>query len=485
MIGITVTTLKEFHAGTEPLALFAYEDGIAAPGVSAATRKALFERAREEGFSGKAGETAAFPASDGTRERRFVLVGLGAKASADREALRKAGAALWKAARARHEVLGMLSPRPAGPELEGLLLSSYAFTKYKKPETPDKLAGVRVLVAAPSERRKAEAAVEKALLLAEAVHFTRDLVNEAPSDKTPESVAARAKALAGGGVSVKVLTKADCEKLGMGALLGVGRGAAQPPLLLHLVYKPSGKAKTRVALVGKGVLFDSGGLSLKPAQSMETMKCDMAGAATVLGLFKVLARLKVKAEVHGIAPLAYNLPDGDAVKPGDVLRAMNGKTIEVLNTDAEGRLILADALCYAGLLEPHALLDFATLTGAVVTALGGGVTGAMSNDRALLARFISAAKSCGEPVWELPLFEGYKENIKGRFADLQNIGKARGEAGSIIGGLFLQEFVPPKTPWAHFDFAGTAWTDGGNDLGPAGGTGALVRASAEWLLGLR
>jgi leucyl aminopeptidase len=216
---------------------------------------------------------------------------------------------------------------------------------------------------------------------------------------------------------------------------------------------------------------------------METMKCDMAGAATVLGLFKILPRLEVTAEVHGLSPLAYNLPGPDAYKPGDVLRAKNGKTIEVLNTDAEGRLVLADALCHAADQSPDAILDFATLTGAVVTALGSSVTGAMTNDRTLWRSLKDSAEACGEEVWELPLFAGYRKDIESEVADLQNIGKTRGEAGAIIGGLFLKEFVG-KVPWVHFDFAGTAWSGKATDLGPAGGTGALVRTVAHYLRGL-
>jgi leucyl aminopeptidase len=328
--------------------------------------------------------------------------------------------------------------------------------------------------------KRAESEARRAALLAEAIFLVRDLVNEPPSTKTPDFMAECAQGLAGEGVSVKVLDAAACSELGMGALLGVGRGAAQTPKLLHLVYRPQGKPRRRVALVGKGVLFDSGGLSLKPAASMETMKSDMAGAATVLGLFKILPRLGVTAEVHGLTPLAYNLPGPDAYKPGDVLRAKNGKTIEVLNTDAEGRLILADALCHAVDQSPDAILDFATLTGAVVTALGSSVTGAMANDRALLRDLRAAAQSCDEAVWELPLYSGYRETIESEVADLRNIGKVRGEAGSIIAGLFLREFVG-EVPWVHFDFAGTAWSDKGTDFCPAGGTGALVRTVAHYL----
>ncbi|MEK7656666.1 MAG: M17 family metallopeptidase, partial [Elusimicrobiota bacterium] len=292
-------------------------------------------------------------------------------------------------------------------------------------------------------------------------------------------LAEAAKGLAGSGVTVRVIEKEEAADLRLGSFLGVARGSVHPPALVHLIYKPKG-AKKKIALVGKGITFDSGGLSLKPPQGMETMKCDMAGAALVLGVFKVLARLKPKVEVHGYAVMTYNLPAADAYKPGDVLRARNGKTIEVLNTDAEGRLVLADALCLAAEEKPDAIVDFATLTGAVLIALGSSVTGAMTNDKALLARLSSASRLADEPLWELPLPKEYEENIKGKIADLQNIGKVRGEAGTLIGGLFLREFVG-SVPWVHLDIAGTAWTDSEKPYCPAGGTGAPVRTVLEYL----
>ena len=284
------------------------------------------------------------------------------------------------------------------------------------------------------------------------------------------------------GVTVELIDKARAEELGMGSFLGVARGSAEPPVMAHLVYKPK-SAKKKVAFVGKGIVFDSGGLSLKPPQSMETMKMDMAGAASVLALFKILPRLAPKVEVHGVVAFTYNMPGPDAVKPGDVLRASNGKTIEVLNTDAEGRLILADALVYAGKQGVDSIIDLATLTGAVIIALGSKVTGVMGNNPALMRQLRAAAERADEPVCELPLLPDYKENVKGYIADLLNIGRARGEAGSIIGGLFLQEFVDGK-PWIHMDIAGTAWTDGEGPYTPKGGTGNPVRTLVEYVTSL-
>ncbi|HAH06346.1 MAG TPA: leucyl aminopeptidase [Elusimicrobia bacterium] len=483
MIDLALMPAKEALSGQSPLALFAFEDGLPGPSfLPAPVRKALFARAQEEGFSGKAGETASFSASDGAKARRFLLCGLGRRSELSPEALRRAAASLAKAAR-RHPSIALVPCRDGLAEAEGLLLASYTYDRYKKPADPARLGTVRLVYQSPGERSRLQAAASRAALAAEAVFYARDLVNEAPSDKTPSSVAERAEALEGSGVEVKILDKGAAEEHGMGALLGVARGSAHEPRLLHLVYKPKRKTKRRIALVGKGVLFDSGGLCLKPREGMEEMKSDMAGAAVVLALFKILPRLGVQAEVHGIAPLAYNMPGCDALKPGDVLKAMDGKTIEVLNTDAEGRLVLADALVYAARLEPEAILDFATLTGAAVIALGEDITAAMTNDRALFARFAAAAKQAGEPLWELPLFAGYRDHIKSKIADLKNMGKPK-VAGAIIGGIFLQEFVAGR-PWVHLDIAGPSFSGGDSDLGPAGGTGAMVRSTIGYLLSLR
>ncbi|MDE2290830.1 MAG: leucyl aminopeptidase, partial [Elusimicrobia bacterium] len=361
-------------------------------------------------------------------------------------------------------------------------LGSYRFTEYKKPEKDDRLKAVRLLAQGAAELKRAQAALDRAALAAEAVRFSRDLVNMAPSDKSPEAMAEVAKSLGGPAVKVEVVDEKQAAKLGMNLLLAVGRGSERAPRMVHLVYSPKG-AKRKVALVGKGITFDSGGLSLKPPKSMETMKCDMAGAALVLGVFKVLERLKVKAEVHGYCAFSYNLPGADAVKPGDVVKAMSGKTVEILNTDAEGRLVLADALHWACQHKPQAVIDYATLTGAQLVALGSGITALMTNDKPLLNRFSGAAKRCDEKVWELPLPKEYEAMIKGEISDIVNIGKVRGEAGTITAGLFLKEFVDGAA-WVHCDIAGPAWSDGAHALGPAGGTGALVRTTLDWLLGL-
>jgi leucyl aminopeptidase len=481
MLSITPASLKDLSSFAGPVGLFAYEDGLATSALPNSARKALWKAACDEDFKGKAGETVSVRAHDGNRERRFFITGLGKKKGFSAETLRKAGASLYKATKKRAKSLMVLPTGSAQTIVEGMHMGAYTMVQYTKPCKDTILKDVNVVYGKAGERRKMEAQITLGNVYADAVCWVRDLVNQAPSDKSPEKLTnAAKKELSGGRVSIKVITHKEAAKLGMGSYLGVGRGSAQPPYFLHLVYKPKKKSKKRIGLVGKGVTFDSGGLSLKPPVHMETMKMDMAGAATVLGVFKALPHLNVKAEVHGFTPLTYNMPGPDAVKPGDVLRAMNGKTIEVLNTDAEGRLILADALVYAGKQKLDAIIDLATLTGAAVVALGSSVTAAMANNKKLLNQLLAASKKTDEAMWELPLVKEYKSAIKSKVADIKNIG-ARGEAGTIAAGLFLQEFVEDKQPWVHLDIAGPAWTDGGNGYCVPGGTGAMTRTLLEYL----
>jgi leucyl aminopeptidase len=259
----------------------------------------------------------------------------------------------------------------------------------------------------------------------------------------------------------------------------VNRGSAHPPVLVHLHYKPAVRPSRRVAFVGKGITFDSGGLSLKTADGMMTMKYDMAGAATVFALFKALARLRPTVEVHGITPITENMPGQDAYKPGDVVRAANGKTIEVLNTDAEGRVILADGLSFAARLPVDEIIDIATLTGAANIALGRAYAALMTNNDGVARRLGRASEAAGEKVWQLPLEPSYKDHIKSKVADLKNIGNP-GEAGTIIGGLFLQEFVDGK-PWAHLDIASCGWNSDGSVWGAPGATGVMVRTLLNYI----
>ncbi len=482
MIAVTPLALKSLVESHSDLAIFAAE-GSGMTGVKALPAKDklfLATQLKEEGFKGAAMEIARVDMIIFGKHRRVFVVGLGSKKTAGAEQFRRAAGTLLGTVRAKRSSVAVLCSDHVQAIAEGLTLASYKYEEYKKGDE-EKLKTLHLIVQDAGSRTTIEKTLAKVALYAEAVALARDLVNRGPSDKTPKNLAELAQTFSGSGVKVEVIDAAKAHKLGMGSFLGVARGSTQPPAMVHMVYKPKAGAKKRVALVGKGVTFDSGGLSLKPAASMEDMKCDMAGAASVLAVFKVIARISPKAEVHGIFAATYNMPGPDAYKPGDVLRAMNGKTIEIWNTDAEGRLILADALCLAVEQKPDMILDMATLTGAVVAALGSKVAGLMGNDRRVIQSVIAAGKRADESYCELPLVEDYKECIKGNIAELLNISKVRGEAGSIIGGLFLQEFVS-DIPWAHLDIAGTAFSSGDyNSYTPKGATGAPVRTLLEWL----
>jgi leucyl aminopeptidase len=278
-----------------------------------------------------------------------------------------------------------------------------------------------------------------------------------------------------------VLERADCKELGMGAYLGVAQGSIEPPKFIHLTYTPRGRRpRKRVALIGKGITFDSGGLDLKTADGMLRMKDDMSGAAAVLGVFQALPQLKPAVEVHGLIAATENMPSGTAQRPGDIVRAMNGLTIEIGNTDAEGRLTIADALAYAGqVIKPDELIDLATLTGAVVIALGPGVSGLMASQDGLASRVLTAAQSAGESMWRLPLHDEYRDGLKSDIADLNNVSSQRG-GGAIVAGLFMRDFTG-GIPWAHLDIAGTAFAEREHALGPKGGTGVGVRTVLGYL----
>jgi leucyl aminopeptidase len=362
--------------------------------------------------------------------------------------------------------------------VEGMILGSYRFTVYQKDKaaiTPS-LQEVTLLVSknSSSERR----ALEFGQAVAHGTSLARDLVNTPAKDMTPVEMAKRAKNL-GKGISVRIYSKSEIEKMKMGSFLAVAQGSEAPPALLHMTYQPKKKSRAVIAIVGKGVTFDSGGLSLKPPASMETMKDDMSGAATVIGLMDALKTLQPNVTVHGVVAATENMPSGSAIKPGDVATAMNGKTIEILNTDAEGRLTLADALHFVIQKKPDLVIDLATLTGACLVALGERCAGVMSNDAKLLKKIRKSATKCAEMVWPLPLIEEYREDLKSPIADLKNIGGRW--AGTIEAGLFLQEFVG-DTSWAHLDIAGPSWASKDLPYGPKGGTGVMVRTLADFLM---
>jgi leucyl aminopeptidase len=447
---------------------------------------------KSEKFEGKPGQISYFQTGGAVPAERVLVVGLGplrrGGRARDPEPIRRgAAAAVRRARELGAAAIAVFMPATAlgareraQAVVEGALLGTYRFDKYLK-EKNGKL--VRTLTVLEPDRRGAAAArdgLRVGRIAAEATAIARDLVNEPANVVTPVFLARRAAEIAEeGGLGLRVLDRAECATMGMGAFVGVAQGSEEPPKFIHLTYAPK-RPRRRVVVIGKGITFDSGGLDLKTADGMLRMKGDMSGAAAVLGLFRALPQLKPPVEVHGLIAATENMPSGTAQRPGDIVRAMNGLTIEIGNTDAEGRLTLADALAYAVQeIKPDEMIDMATLTGAVVIALGQGVSGVMASDDALAARVLAAADAAGERMWRLPLHEEYKEGLKSDVADLNNISSQRG-AGAIVGGLFMREFTG-GVPWAHLDIAGTAFTERELPLGPKGATGVGVRTMLAYL----
>jgi leucyl aminopeptidase len=450
------------------------------------------EALKTERFEGKAGQISHFHTGGRIAAGRVFVVGLGPKKPGDPEPVRRGAAAAIRRARdlgaSTAAVFiagdGLPARQRAQAIVEGAILGTYRFDRYLK-EKSDRV--VQSLAVVEPDRRH-HAAVREGLRLgeiwADAACVARDLVNEPANVMTPAYLARRAEEIAqAGSIECKVLEREDCAKLGMGAYLGVAQGSQEPPKFIHLTFAPRQRARKRVTLVGKGITFDSGGLDLKTADGMLRMKDDMSGAAAVLGVFHALPRLKLPVEVHGLIAATENMPSGTAQRPGDIVRAMNGLTIEIGNTDAEGRLTLADALSYAVKeTRPDEMIDLATLTGAVVIALGQGITGLFASHDGLGRRLLADAEAAGERTWRLPLFEDYKEGLKSDVADLNNVSSQRG-AGAIVAGLFMRDFTA-KIPWAHLDIAGTAFSEREHALGPKGATGVGVRTVLNHILAL-
>jgi leucyl aminopeptidase len=448
---------------------------------------------RDQRFEGRTAEIADIHTGGRLALKRVLVVGLGPRRECTAEVVRRAAAAAARRARDLGAASIAVSTLAAGaPGLgltaraqatgEGAVLGLYRFDRYKEKRNGDRgVTALTLLVSSARDRAAAREGLSRAELAAEAACFARDLINEPANSVTATALAETARTLAReSGLRIRVFDLAACERLGMGAFLGVNRGSVEPPRFIHLTYAPRGRVRRRIALVGKGITFDSGGLDLKTAEGMATMKGDMSGAAAVLGVLKVLPRLRPPVEVHGLIAATDNMPSGSATKPGDVLRAMNGKTIEVNNTDAEGRLTLADAIAYARqTVKPDEIVDIATLTGAAAIALGSLCAGAMANDAALQARVLAAGARAGERLWPLPLIDEYRDGLRSEVADLRNTGPRPG--GAITAGLFIREFAG-STPWVHLDIAGTAFTDKDLPYAPKGGVGFGVRTLLEYVL---
>ncbi|CAN5875522.1 leucyl aminopeptidase [soil metagenome] len=442
-------------------------------------------------FSGKPNETTLLYTGGAINAPKLMLLGLGDESSFTLEKLRRAAATAAKKARSlKCETLAVVPKTPQADNIEGTTrattegasLGLYRFTRYKTAiedndddvQDPESLD----LVIPPADEEAALRGVREGESLAAAAMLARDLANEPSNTATPQYLAERAREISEThGMTLTVLDRAGIEAEGLTGLATVGRSASNEPRFIVLEHHNGGDTAP-IVLVGKAVTFDSGGISIKPSGGMEEMKFDMGGGAAVLGAMEAVGRLDLPVNVVALVPATENLPAGDAYKPGDVLRMHSGKTVEILSTDAEGRLISADALSYARRYEPAAVVDCATLTGAVIVALGHHASGLMGNDEALIAEVQAAGEKTGERAWPLPLFDEYTEQIKGDTADIKNSGGRFG--GALTAGAFLKEFV--EYPWVHLDVAGTAFGTKGNAYTPKGGTGAPARLLVEFLI---
>jgi leucyl aminopeptidase len=442
-----------------------------------------------QGFTGEPGQTCVAPGPAG---RVVVAIGLGAERDVGVATYRKATAALARAAgRQASLATTLLDGAPEALDraavaqaiAEGVVLGAYRYTELKSDPEPNR---VESLLVVGKGGKRVQAALERGRAIGEAVCLARDLVNQPGGSLTPTAFAVRAEELAAaGGFTAEVLDRDAIEDNKLGGLLGVNRGSDEEPRFVKLAWEPDDRRpRATVALVGKGITFDSGGLSLKTTDSMVGMKGDMAGAAAVLATFSALDAVRPPVRVLGFLPLTDNMPGGDATRVGDVLRIRNGATVEVLNTDAEGRLVLADALSLAGEAEPDAIVDLATLTGACMVALGTGIAGLMGNHEGFAGQVRAAADAEGEPVWPLPLPGELRSQLDSEVADMKNVGSGRW-GGALVAGLFLERFVPEGTPWVHLDIAGPADASEATSDSPKGGTGFGVRTLLRLLSDFR
>jgi leucyl aminopeptidase len=469
-------------------------EGVTSPAggtgaVDSALQGAISQLIRQGDVRGKSGELTMIHTFGKMGAARVVVAGLGKQADFDIDAVRNLGANLARylrkpgiktAATLCHGAgIGGLDPAGCGQAIaEGARLGAYRFTRHKsKKENSDddrELESLTIVEHDPVKVDALRAAVQRGIILGEATNRAKDMANEPANHLTPTDMQHRAEELAAEvGLELTVLDREDMERKGMGSLLSVARGSVQPPKMLALAYKGKGGEGFDFALVGKGITFDTGGISIKPAANMEAMKADMTGAASVLTAVQAIARLGAKVDVVAIAACTENMPGGSATKPGDVVTAMNGRTIEVINTDAEGRLVLADALCYAKELGARNLVDVATLTGAVTHALGDVAYGVMTNNDELAKKVEAAAVAAGERTWRLPMFKEYDEYIKSDVADQMNTTKKG--AGTIAGAKFLEPFAG-DTPWVHLDIAGVDIASADKGWVSKGASGYSVRA---------
>jgi leucyl aminopeptidase len=485
---ITTGTQPFAAIESDALVTYVFEDSDPIQGhlaeIDTATGGLLKKIAKSGELTGKTLEFTLIHAPAGLKAARLLLVGAGKKDKFDSALLRKAAAAALRYLKSRSvkQIVFFLAPADATADsaqaiAEGIVTANFETDKYKTDKKNEKNIDAVVIAGFNDSNRSAgDSGLAKGRIIGESQNFTRDLVNEPSNKLTPRILAEKAEAMAKeAGLAVDILDEKRIADMKMGALLSVAQGGPEPPRMIVVTYTPANlkPGAPVIGLVGKAVTFDTGGISIKPADGMEKMKYDMAGGATMLGVMRALAALKPSVKVICVVPSTENMPGGTAQKPGDIQTAMSGKTIEVLNTDAEGRLILADAVHYAKQLGATHLVDAATLTGAIVVALANVNVGVFSNDQPWTDKLLASAKAAGEKMWQLPMDDEYREFIKGSFADIQNIGSGKG-GGSITGAWFIREFAG-DTPWIHLDIAGTAWNDDAKPWLAKGPTGVSLR----------
>ncbi len=441
---------------------------------------------KAEEFKGEAGESALlrFTPKGSVKASRMVLLGVGDRADYSLHAVAHlAGTAVRFLSKRNIKRLALL-PRADGDAVDiaqfavqGCITSQFELDKYKTKDKNDRSVTSAVICIDNANASSLKSGIARGQAIGDSMNFTRDMANEPPNILHPTEMARRAQVMAKEvGLKCEILDEAKMRKMGMGSILSVSLGSEQEAKMIVLRYtpaKPASKKGDTIALVGKAVTFDTGGISLKPGEGMDAMKYDMSGGATVMGTMRTVALLKPSVPVIGVIGAVENMPDGRASRPSDVVTAMNGKTIEILNTDAEGRLVLADAVAYAESQGATKIIDMATLTGAVIIALGDLNTGIMGNDQTLIDEIVSCGHEVGEGYWQLPVSPEYSKMIRSDIADIKNIGP-RGKAGTIMGAVFIQEFVD-KAKWAHLDIAGTAWADTAKPHQAKGPTGVAIR----------
>lgn len=513
-INVLKSDLTKFKCDCVIVNLF---EGVKTPGgatgASAADKAlggAITDLIKKGEITGKYKETRIIHTRGAIEAERVLVAGLGKSEDFTFERIRHISAEALKAAKRVGAtkiativhgagIAGLDAEKSAQALVEGAILGTYSFKKYlTKPGNGKEIEELSILEADANKIKAIEQGAKQGEILADATNFAKDLVNEPANALTPTELAKRAASVAKeSNLECEVLDKADMEKLGMGVLLSVSKGSDEPPKFIVLKYKGNNskvnpalsmareglrrKGGVNLGLIGKGITFDSGGISIKPAEGMQEMKGDMAGGAAVIAAMSAIAKLKPKINVTAIIPAVENMPSGKASRPGDVVKAMNGKSVEIISTDAEGRMLLADALCYANKLKLTHLVDVATLTRACAVALGNNYAGAFANNKELMKEVASAAAETGEKIWEFPLAEDYKDELKSDVADMKNVGSRYG--GSITAALFLSDFAG-KTPWVHLDIAGPAYSekeDGYNTKGGRGfGVRLLVNLTLEW-----